>query len=246
MQPNLRCGDGDAELLGDRVVGELVDVSQHHDGAQLGWELIECDQQAVAQLARVCGERRVAVVVLVGDGAVGAELVVTVSSAPARLGHRSVRSDAVHPGGELGVASERVEAAVGPEVGLLRDVAGVFGAAGQPQRQGVGVAVRGFDQPGERGVVTVPGGCDVVGERIRGRYEIGSGDDSQRCSTLGCPVAHQRVRDVGVGFAHGQGAYVSRVAGRIAQGLWRSAGGIAWAIAELSRGTRLRASSLAA
>ena len=114
---------GDPELGGDGLVGQVVDVSQHHHLAELGGKCLEgvgepgAQRRGVGLLLGVVGGPFV-------DHGVGVEeLLVAVLAALAQLGGRAVRGDPVHPRGELRVAAEALQATEGSEVGLLHHVA---------------------------------------------------------------------------------------------------------------------------
>src|SRR3954467_11257931 len=53
MQPDLGGGDGDSELVGDRLVREVVDVLQHTDAPELGAQLVERGRDAFERLCRL-------------------------------------------------------------------------------------------------------------------------------------------------------------------------------------------------
>ena len=53
MQPDLRGGDRDPELFGDRLVREVVHVLQHHDAAQLGRQLVEGERDSFERFGRL-------------------------------------------------------------------------------------------------------------------------------------------------------------------------------------------------
>ena len=140
----------DAQLGGDGLVGQVVDVAEHDDGPQPGRQagegLAAAGRGASAASARASGS---------SSGRLVDRRASSVSSSwrcrapPAEVGGRAVGRDPVQPRRELGVAAEALEAPVGPEVGLLHHVARVLLVPGEPVGQGVGVGV-GAPAPARR------------------------------------------------------------------------------------------------
>src|SRR5690606_11031722 len=91
------------------------------------------------------------------------ERVVAVAAPPPEVRRRAVGRDPVHPGGELRVAPEPPQAPIGPQVGLLDDVAGVLLVTRQSVGERVGVGVGRAHQLLERGTVAVAGRRDELG-----------------------------------------------------------------------------------
>src|SRR5438132_13251756 len=192
VQANLGRRHRDPELLGDRFVGEVVDVLQDHDGPQLGRELRHGLGGPVVERRRLgaglgVGERTV----VYDFGALIVERVGPVAAAP--LGHRgrSVGRDPVQPRGELRVAAEAAYGLPGAEVSLLHHVARVLLVAGEPEGQRVRGDVGLADQLLERLLVTVAGGGDqlLLAQRVTPVVSIPFGlrDGGQRYATGGRP-----------------------------------------------------------
>ena len=118
------------------------------------------------------------------------QLVVAVPAAPTEVGGGAVGGDPVHPGGELGVATEARQPPVGPEVGLLGHVTGVLLVAGQAQREGVGVAVGVGDQLLEGRDVAGPRPVDEGAQRIA----VGVAPSGRRRRRHGGERRHQAQR----------------------------------------------------
>jgi hypothetical protein len=119
--------------------------------------------EATAKVGRVGAERRVDVRALVRQRRVLGELVVTVAAALPEVRRRAVRGDPVHPGRELGVPPEPLQAPVGPQVRILHHVARVLLVADEPEGERVRVCVRCPHQLVEGPLVTVACGDDQLG-----------------------------------------------------------------------------------
>src|SRR2546423_1057837 len=192
VQTNLGRRHRDPELLGDGLMGEVVDVLQDHDGPQLGRELGHGLGEPLMERRRLgdglgVGERTV----VYDFRALVVERVGPVAAAP--LGHRGrgVGRDAVEPRGELRVATELPYGLPGAEVSLLHHVACILLVTGEPEGQRVRGDVRLADQLLERLLVTVAGGGDqlVLGQRATPVFSIPVGlrDGGQRYATIPRP-----------------------------------------------------------
>ena len=104
---------GDAELGGDGLVGQVVDVAQHDDGGGRSSRARRAPRAGPAASASARG--RVVVGARSSTTGVVVELVVAVR-APAEVGGGAVGRDPVQPRRELGVAAEALEPPVGPQV----------------------------------------------------------------------------------------------------------------------------------
>ena len=163
VQPHLRGGDRDPELLGDRLVRQVVDVLQHHHAARSSvGELVE----RVGDFARGrLGRRRRSRADARGAASTGSTIsskrVGLLAAAALRTWVAGgVRGDAVQPGGERGVAPELAEAPPGSEIRLLHHVPCVLLVAGEAQGQRVGVDVGSPHELVERRPVAIPGRGD--------------------------------------------------------------------------------------
>src|SRR5581483_1573691 len=193
VQADLGRRHRDPELLGDRLMGQVVDVLQDHDGAQLGRELGHGLGEPLVE------RRRLGAGLGVGEGTVVYDFEALIvervgPGAAAPLGHRGRRvgRDPVQPRGELRVAPEALDGLPGAEVGLLHHVACVLLVPGEPEGEGVRGDVGLADQLLERLLVTVAGGGDQVllAQRVSPVVSIPVGlrDGRQRYATPGDPA----------------------------------------------------------
>src|SRR2546423_4925460 len=192
VQADLGRRHRDPELLGDRLMGEVVHVLQDHDGPQLGRELRHGVGEPLVERRRLGAGLGVGEGTVVNDlGALIVERVGPVAAAPLSHRGRGVGRDPVQPRRELRVAAEPAYRLPGAEVGLLHHVARILLVPGQPEgervRRGVGLA----DQFLERLLVTVAGGGDqlLLAQRVSPVVSIPVGlpDGGQRYGAIDRP-----------------------------------------------------------
>ena len=118
-------------MLGYRIVGEVIDVSQHDDRPQFGWKGRKSDKQLRAHISILRPLLGIALPRKVSHTGIAGEF--SVCRVPASLQQRvrRVGRNSVQPRADLGVAPEAADRAKGPKVRVLHHVVGVFGIADQ-------------------------------------------------------------------------------------------------------------------
>src|SRR6059058_2425219 len=99
----------DTELGGDRLVGQVVDVTQDDDRPQARRQILEGDGDAVELQRHTRHDLRVAVDPTVGDRRVTVELLVSGPAPTHHMGRGAVGGDPVHPGRKGSVAPKSLE-----------------------------------------------------------------------------------------------------------------------------------------
>ena len=172
MQADLRRRLGDAQLLCELLVREVVEGAQDHDRPELGWEPPQGLLELGTQLDVGHPVLRIPPAVEVGDVGLVGELLVPVLGAPAEVGRRAVRRDPVEPRRELGVTAETLEALVGPQVRVLSHVVCVLLVTGEPIGEGVRVGEGLAHERVERRSITLSGPGDQIGQVV-GHRRVG-------------------------------------------------------------------------
>src|SRR5262249_10795765 len=183
VEPYLRRRDRDPEILGDGLVRQAVHVLEYHDAPQLGWQRGDGARQLLEPDGRLDRRLRLRL-----EGGVDRLLDVLegLGPAPAPLLHErggGVGRDAVHPGGELRVAAEALDALPGPEIGLLDHVACVLRVGRHPHCDGAVVDVGAPHKSVERRSVAGSRGIDQpvdLGPQLCG-WIRGHSDPCRRC-----------------------------------------------------------------
>src|SRR5581483_4921882 len=132
----------DTQLGGDGLVGEVVHVTQHHDGAHVGREGLERFGQPRALGGDVRPQLGVDLGPLIDQRVVVREVLVPVARTTGQVRRRAVGRDAIEPRGEGRVATEALEALVGPQIRVLHHVSRILLVPGEPVGERVRLGVR--------------------------------------------------------------------------------------------------------
>ena len=166
VEAHLGRGLADAELSGNLLVRQVVDVPEHDHHPHLVRKLRQRLDKTLAVVGRPGRGLRVALRTRLENLEIVVELHV---GGPPALGHesrRAVHGDAMQPSPKGRVAPELAQLAESAQIGLLQHVARVVLVAHQTQRQGIAVARSGTHQVLEGRPVPVPGKLDEVGEVV--------------------------------------------------------------------------------
>ena len=158
-QLGFRAARGDAQLLGDLLVGVALDVVQHEDGASAGGEPLDRLVDALREEAAVH-------VVFHRDGVVlHHRLELGEPPHRAQRIERAIHRDAVRPGGELRIAPPRGQRAEDLDPDFLTDVFGQVGVTGQTPDDGIDVRRVLRPKGTQRPFVTFD--CLLNGQKVR-------------------------------------------------------------------------------
>ena len=150
MQTNLGRRHGDAQFLGNGFMGKVIHIAKHNDRSQFFGQTTESFNQFTAQGLVLDNETRIMIAPIVNEVMVVDQYIVAMTMTSTTVRGGTVRCDPVHPRRELRIVAELRQRTVGPDIGVLNNVAGVVCVSGEPQRKGVGVCIGQFDDAVER------------------------------------------------------------------------------------------------